>query len=145
MKEFATAARAATDEESERFIEFSLDGEVYRSLEPTPGQTVMIMSAFAEYTTITERVAGTIDYFFGMLDPESAAVLQRRLLARDDPFELAQVTEILSYLMEEWTGRPFTPPSDSSPSHANGGRKSTASARRSESIRSVSGSIGSAT
>jgi hypothetical protein len=143
LKEFATAARAATTDEDA--IEFKLDGEVYRSLQPTPGQTVMIMTAFGDRTSINERVAGTIDFFFGLLDQPSAVALQHRLLDRNDPFELEQITEILSYLMEEWTGRPFTPPSGSTPSRVNGGQKSTASARRSESIRSVSESIGSAT
>jgi hypothetical protein len=145
IKEFSTAAKFEAEEaEAEEFIEFKLDDGVYRAYRPTTGQTAVMMSSLADYTTITERVAGTIDYFFGMLDADSSATLTRRLMDREDPFELAQINEIMSYLVEQWTGRPITPPSVSSRSRVNGGRRSTASARPKESIRSISESTGSA-
>ena len=146
IKEFVVAAE--NDEtEVEKPVEFKIKGgdEVYRAYRPTPGQTVMLFARLDKLASVTEQTAAMIDYFFDCLDEQSHRTLARKLMDRDDPFEIEDISEINTWLMEEWGARPTQPSSDSSPSRANGGRKSTGNSRRAASTRSVSASTVSST
>jgi hypothetical protein len=131
MREFISAAlESDEDPEVEAPTEFSQDGEVFRAYRPTGGQVAVLLSKTAStHATAPERVAAMIDFFAGVLDEESHQILVRRLMDRNDKFELEDVNNILVYLMEEWAARPTKSPSASTSSQRNGGRKSTGGSR----------------
>lgn len=140
MKEFATAVRAV--QEDEDYLEFVLveedeDGEavrtVCRAYPPGDGQVAMMMAGMGRHTSNETRVAAIIDFLIGVLDEESHRYITDRLLDRRDPFGLAEINEILHWLVEEWGGRPTKSPSDFSPSRKAVGQKSTRSTSKSTS------------
>ncbi len=147
MKEFKTATKAASSDNPEVLepIEFTIDDTKVRAYPPSPGQLAMMFTAMGEYASEGRQVSGIIDFFFGLLDEDSHKDLGRRLMDRTDNFELEQLIEIMSWLMEEFAGRPTRPPSDSSQLPTPIGPKSTASARNGASTRSRSASTVSAT
>jgi hypothetical protein len=146
VKEFAVAAKARDEDDADIStpIEFKVGDDVLRAYRPEVGQ-VAIMYARMDDTVAadSERIAAMIDFFMGLLDKESRRLLTRRLMDRDDDFEMEDVNDILNWLMEEWSGRPTRPSSASSRSRQNGGRKSTGKQLAVESTPSDSASIAS--
>jgi hypothetical protein len=124
IKEFVTALRAA-EEPDEEHVEFTIDGHVLKCYRPSPAQLAYAMSAVGRRRETSEKVAGIIDFFVEVLDEESQAYVENRLLNRKDPFGLDEVEQVLEWMVEEWTARPTEPPSGSTRSRSNGGRKST--------------------
>jgi hypothetical protein len=123
MKEFITAIEEATEDQDEALV-FSLDGRELRAYKPTDGQIAMTMASLGRHTSDGTKIAGIIDFFVTVMDDQSHQYVVDRLLSREDPLGLLQVEEVLSWMVEEWTGRPTQPLSVSTPSRANGGRKS---------------------
>lgn len=123
MKEFLTAAEEAT-EDQEQPIEFMLDGVPLKAYRPTQGQIAMAMAATSRHASIATQTAGAIDFFVNIFDDMSHQHVVERLLSREDPLGLEQVQEIISWLMEEWSGRPTQPLSVSTQSRQSGGPKS---------------------
>lgn len=145
MKEFACAAKAADDPDIEIPTMFKVGDLTCRAYQPTSGQVAMMFSRASERNEDGERTAATIDFMLGIFDKETSKELGSRLLDRDDPFELENLTEIFEWLMEEWGARPTQSPSASSRSRASGGRKSTGKPRAVESTHLVSASTASST
>jgi len=145
MKEFTTAAKAAVAEDDDGVITFMVDDLEVKAYQPSSGQMAMVYQALSDYNSDQRKVAGIIDFFFGLLDNDAEQALGRRLLSREDPFDLDQVTEIISWLVEEWAGRPTQSSSGSTRSPTPIGPKSTATSRNGGSTRSRSPSTASAT
>jgi hypothetical protein len=144
MLEFVTAARqhpesAIADAEP---ITFTVDGEEFTAHPPTPGQLALIMAAQTS-RSMTERIAAIIDFMDCLLDESGQERFRDRLMDRDDPFDVEQVQEVISGLMEEWTARPTQRSSDSSSSQASTGRSSTVKRRSGATTSSTSRSVGS--
>ena len=123
MKEFKTALRAA-DKPDEESLTFKVDGHELVCFMPTPAQFAYAMSSVGRRRDTGEKLAGIIDFFVEVLDEESQQYIENRLLDRKDPFGLEEVSAIMEWMVEEWTGRPTEPPSVSTRSRANGGQKS---------------------
>lgn len=132
MKEFTTALREVTEPADEP-MEFSVDGQALVCYQPSDGQLAMLMASVGRHISKTQQVAGIINFFVEVMDEPSHIYLTERLLDRTDPFGLEEVTEIMSWMIEEWTGRPTQSLSVSTPSRTNGGRKSTRRTSRSTS------------
>lgn len=132
MKEFITAAEQS-DADEEQPLEFSIDGQVLRAFRPTEGQIAMTMVTLGRHTSEQKKIAGIIDFFVEILDEDSYQYVVDRLLSRTDPIGLTQVSEILSWMVEEWTGRPTQPPSVSTRSRQTGGQRSKRTTPRSTS------------
>lgn len=132
MKEFTTAAEESL-EDAEAPLEFAIDGQILRAFKPTDGQIAITMSALGRHTSDQTKTAGVIDFFVQILDEESYDYVVNRLLSRTDPLGLAEVEEVLEWLVEEWTGRPTQPPSVSTQSRSSGGPKSRRTTPRSTS------------
>src|SRR5690348_17141128 len=108
MKEFTTAANEvlADNGEDERVWEFKVDGRECRAFKPKDGQLAVLMATTHSHASSAERVAGIINFFVAVLDDESHAYIVQKLLDRTDPFGLEEVTSIMNWLIEEWSGRP---------------------------------------
>lgn len=140
-KEFVTAAKAVAAEGTaeEGLLNFDLvkmvrdaegnevEGE-RRTLyahRPDDGQLSMLMAVTSSMADKRTKVAGIINFFVAVMDEDDHAYITSRLLDRHDPFGIEEVTSILFWMIEEWTGNPTDEPSGSTPSRPSGGRKST--------------------
>jgi len=131
MRQFSTAGKQTSEEtfEGAEPLTFVLDDFEYTALPPTPAQFAVFMSTQAESRDVSDRVAGVIDFFDGLLTEEARRTFRKRLLDRDDPFDFDMVQEIMEWLVEEWSARPTQPSSGSVASRTNTGRRSTAKPR----------------
>jgi len=129
MKRYSTEDRASDQMEDVEPIKFQVDEDTFVATAPTQTQFAIFLSTQAERREWTERIAGVVDFFDGLLDEDSRRVFRRRLLDRDDHLDFAMVDEIMEDLMTEWLDRPTMPGSDSSSSVKPIGRSSTAKRR----------------
>lgn len=126
MREFTTAAKAAaTPEEPDQYLPFVIDGVELKSFRPTDGQFALLMAAMAgDFAGDAEQAATLINFFLSVLDTAGRHYVTQRLMARDDEFGLANVSSILEWMVEEWSGNPTkssfvsmpSPPVDGEPS-----------------------------
>lgn len=85
------------------------------------------------------RVAGSlIEFLCSLVDDIDARYIGRLILDHKSGFDIYDVEELLTDLIEEWGERPTKPASGSSPSQAPTGKRSTANSRRVGSTRSTS-------
>jgi len=127
VKEFVTAAERIENEDTpdDDYVEFAVDGFEVKAYRPDDGQLAVLYAMTGRHTTTPEKIAGTVNFFFGLLDEDSHTHLAQRLMDRNDDFGIAKVNEILTYLVEQWSGRPTRQSSGSSGSQRPTGRKST--------------------
>jgi hypothetical protein len=126
VKEFTTALREVTDpQDDEEGWQFKVDGHELTCYPPAEGQLAVLMASTSRHTSVSEQIAGIINFFVEVMDGPSHAYLVGRLLDRNDPFGLNEVTEIMGWMVEEWSGRPTQPSSGSTRSRSSGGRRST--------------------
>lgn len=93
---------------------------------PGEGQILVLMTdVMGRRAGTAEKLAGIIDFFTDVLDPESKDYIVKRLLDPEDPFGLEEIQPIVFGLVEEWGGRPTKLPSDYASSRKTGGQKST--------------------
>jgi len=139
MKEFISAIEEAeqTEEPGEVPLEFMLDGHELKAYRPTDGQLALLMSSLSRHTSMNTKIAGCIDFFVEVLDPDSHAYVVGRLLSRENPIPFEKVQEIIEWMSEEWTGRPTQRPSGSTPSQRSGGQRSRRTTSRSTSLESA--------
>lgn len=87
------------------------------------------------------RVAsGLIEFACSLMDDMDARYVGRLILDRGSGFDIYDMEELLTDLVEEWGERPTKPASGSSPSQAPTGKRSTANSRRVGSTRQISAS-----
>lgn len=90
------------------------------------------------------RVAASmIEFACSLMDDLDARYVGRLILDRNSGFDIYDMEELLTDLVEEWGERPTKPASGSSPSQATTGKRSTANSRRVGSTRVTSPSTGS--
>jgi hypothetical protein len=73
---------------------------------PRDGQVAMMMARMGRHSSTSDKIAGIIDFFVDILDDEDHQYVVGRLMDRNDPFGIADVTDIMGYLVEEWAARP---------------------------------------
>ena len=85
------------------------------------------------------RVAsGLIEFLCSLVEDIDARYIGRLILDHNSGFDVYDVEEILTDLVEDWGERPTKPASGSSPSQATTGKPSTARSRRVWSTRQTS-------
>lgn len=90
------------------------------------------------------RVASSlIEFLCSLLSDIDARYVGRLVLDKNSGFDVWDVEEILTDLVEEWGENPTKPASGSSPSQATTGKRSTANSRRVGSTRTTSTPTGS--
>lgn len=131
MKSFSTAGKHTSDDgfEGAEPIQFELDGVTYTAYPPTGAQFALFMASQASHASQADGIAAIIDFFDGMLEPETQRIYRERLVDRDDPFDFDTVQEILEFLIEEWSANPTKSPQDSPQSPPKTGPRSTAKRR----------------
>lgn len=128
MKEFTTAATKTADEDEGvevEWMEFKHDGEVWRYQQPSSTQFALLMAAFGRYGNDADKMAGIIDFFVGVLDPETHRKVVARLFDPTDKFGLKQVEDICKWMLDEDAGRPTDSRSGSTGSRPTTGQKSS--------------------
>lgn len=125
MREFTTAVLDAHDEPEEDADQIKIDDRICTFHRPTDGQVAMYLSGVGRHTSTFEKVAAGVDLFIGMFDEADQAWLSGRLLDREDRFGMDAIMTILHSMIEEWSGTPTQPRSDSAGSRTPTGRKST--------------------
>jgi hypothetical protein len=126
VREFVTAAeKAETDEGGPEPLVFTLDGEELRAYQPSEGQFALLMMAMGRHTTQTDQFSGILEFFVQVLDRDSEQLVLNRMMRRETTIPMETIADILTWMIEEWGGRPFQKPSASTSSRRTGGRKST--------------------
>jgi hypothetical protein len=127
MKEFTTAVQHAEQEDAgtKYDLEFGIDGVMCRARRPKDGQLAVLMATTGRHSSMNERIAGIINFFIAVLDEPSHTYVVGRLLDSEDEFGLEQVEQVMSWMVEEWSGRPTEAPSVSTQSPPSTGRSST--------------------
>lgn len=127
MREFVTAAEKAeeSDEGGPEPLVFAIDGQELRAYQPSEGQMALLMMAMGRYTTQTDQFAGLLDFFIQVLDFESEQYVLNRMSNRETTIPIEVIGDILTWMVEEWGGRPFQKRSGSTSSRPSAGRKST--------------------
>lgn len=146
MKAFTTAAKAANHERELPIgppVEFEYDDRKCTANAPTGPQLAVFLAAFSDTAEAQVSVTDTINFFHGRFAREDASYFKKRLLDPNDAFEFEEIVEIITYLLEEWSGRPTGSPSASAPSRTATGRRSTATPQDKVLIPSGSGSTAS--
>jgi hypothetical protein len=133
IKEFNTAAkRVDADDDAEIMadVEFMVDKRKIVAHGPTSSQMTLFMSAATGYGSDADAIATSINFLWELMEDEDARYLKRRLLKADDKFGADDIANILTYLIEEWSGgRPTKPSSGSANSRSRSGSGSTARQR----------------
>lgn len=96
---------------------FRIDGDLFEAAQALPGQT---LAQFAvrfdgvENTTVDKQLDAFAEALSMVLLPDSNALFQKRLKDLENPIELDQASDVITWLMEEYGMRPTQPSSDSS-------------------------------
>ena len=122
MKNFETAARRGVPAVSNPVdIPFQIDGTDFTAHPPTSGQLALFILAQGQggYSVI----GAMFTFLESILDEDGVVAIREKLT---DGVELSLITDIISYLIEEWSARPTKPSSASSGSRKVTGNTSTA-------------------
>lgn len=92
----------------------TVDGEEVEQVErhevtahpPKEGQVALMMARMGRHSSTPDKIAGIIDFFVEILDDEDHQYVVNRLLDRKDPFGITEVTEVMTWLVQEWGQRP---------------------------------------
>lgn len=151
MKEFLTQAISPQEQkkvDDEGKIAFKHDGRDVVFFMPGAGQLAALLQLSAavkakgEDNVDPQVLIAYIETFFGLMDRETQQHFRTRLLDRTDAFDLTTpggVSDILNYVVEQWSGgRPTKKPSGSQPSRRATGKGSTGTTRAKASTSSTS-------
>jgi len=131
VKQFTTAARRGTSALPDATpVEFEYevrDGEfvTMHAHPPTTGQLALFVSDQATKGGMGS-ITAMLELFMVVLDEKDYEIIKDQL---HDGLDLEVITEIFSWLMEEWGLRPTRPSSGLSPSRRTNGQRSTARRR----------------
>lgn len=147
VKEFALALGRELGDEPEELMPFKMAGDDTQlyALMPTEADVALVAGAMSRYAEDGELVVAIFDLFWSLMDEPTGIHLRRRLRDRKDPFTVADVMNVLEWIVEERTGRPTKPSSGSTASQPSTGARSTVNSRPRASTRSRSRQTGSAT
>lgn len=127
MREFTTAVgRVEGHQLPGKPITFRHDGREVTFNRPTETQIALLATAVGGYGGDMAGTTTIIAMFFEMAEDQTARYFRGRLFDRTDPFDLVGdggLLDILTSLMEEWTGNPTqSPPASTSAQRPTGGR-----------------------
>jgi hypothetical protein len=125
LREFVTAVEDAFDPDKDQGQRISLDGHELTVFKPTDGQYMIYIAETGRHATSEQQIAAAVNFFMGMFEEDDQAYLAGRLLDRNDSFGMKKIEEIVSAVVEDWSGRPTQQSSDSATRQKPGGRKST--------------------
>lgn len=113
-----------------RQLQFRIDDDLFEAARALPGKTLARFAArFAdiEKTPLTQQLDVFAEALGMVLLPESNARFQKRLDDLEQPIELEQASDVITWLLEEYGLRPTEPSSESSsgPSSPASGTNST--------------------
>jgi hypothetical protein len=144
MLEFAAAATAHEAGEDEDVVEVGLAGRTLIARRPTTAQSVLFSSMQMDGDG-GKRASGMFTMLDILFNPSDRAYIKNLILERKLDFDdLIGGSEqnpdggIIDSILAEFGARPTQPSTDSSPSRAAGGRKSTGRAPGKGSTRSTS-------
>lgn len=69
---------------------------------PKDGQVALMMARMGRHSGTNDKLAGIIDFFVGVLDEADHQYVVERLMDGNDPFGINDVTEVMTYIVEEW-------------------------------------------
>lgn len=122
MREFEVAVgRAAVNKADD--ISFKLDEDEMIAKAPTSGQLALFMRGGREGGM--GSLQSLLDLMESVLRPADYKLVQRRLRQGMD---MKIVSDVATYLIEEWSGRPIQVPSDSTQTPSGTGPESTETA-----------------
>lgn len=138
MREFSTAVAELEAEELDLEYphEFKLDGVVCRFRNVTGGEFTMLMASYTRHSKTADKISAAIDLMVNVLDDESRAHIEGRLMDPKDPFDFRYVAGdddipgIIPMMIEEWEGNPTNGPSGSTPRPQRTGSGSKRSTRK---------------
>lgn len=90
-------------------LRFRIDDDVFEARGMVAAERIMEMSSLGDRVDAaedTEKLNVMVQIFRLALMPESFERFNARLRDDDDPIGLAQVTELIQWLMETYAGRP---------------------------------------
>jgi hypothetical protein len=126
MEQFSTASRRGhTAVTNDVDVAFLWDDVEMVAHPPTTGQLALFLASQGKGNS--KSLAGLFDLLSEVLEPEHWALIERELR---DGVDAEMCTEVVRYLIGEWTGRPTTPRSGSPTSRKPTGTSSTAKPRR---------------
>jgi hypothetical protein len=102
-----------TSPPSKEPIQFDVDGDVFEAAGAPPGGALLDVVAFATGTNL-QRMKAIGDFLDVALLPESRDRFLARLRSTDRPISLATASQIMAWLLGQYSGRP-TVPSTSTP------------------------------
>jgi hypothetical protein len=115
MREFVTSAEKAEAPEAGESQTVKIDGREVTFNAPDTNQLILLTAAIEASENSGILAATLINSFFAMIESdEDQSHLRARLFNSKDHFGLDTITEILSSLMEEWSGKATRPSSGSS-------------------------------
>jgi hypothetical protein len=137
---------AEANDDVEDAMPFQIEGDDTQlyAYPPTEGQLVLLVGAVGDAEP-GQQAATVITVFWSLLEENTAAILRRRLGDRHDSFGLADIMNIIEWIVEETTARPTQSSLASLPSRATSGHLSTGGAPRKARARSTSHPIASTT
>lgn len=141
MKQFVIAKSAKEG------TPFEIDGDVFvaRPAADLPGGILLDLAATMTGDT-SEQTLAMFSFLRLALEPESVALLEKRLRDPERPIPIPMVGEVATWLMEEvYSGRPTEPPAPSGNGRSSTGESSTDGVPPKGSTRSKSPSTDSAT
>lgn len=109
---------------------------------PHPGAFIYLNNMLGVNEPL-QVASSLIEFICELMDDMDARYVGRLILNKNSGFDVYDVEEILTDLIEEWGEYPTKPASGSSPSQATTGKRSTANSRRVASTRSTSRSTAS--
>lgn len=137
MQQFQTALKEK-EAQTEEGLTFKIDDVEMTAYQPDSAQMAVLVSGFGRFSSDTDKIATFIDFFAAVLDDQSQSYVVHRLLDREDPFGLKELSEIGQWMLEEWGGFPTQQPSGSQPSAST----TTARSKRTTTKRTSSASRG---
>jgi hypothetical protein len=127
MREFITSAQNGDVEPTGEEQTIKIDGREVTFRSPNPSQIVLIVAAIESSAQSVSLAAAMINAFFSIIkNPADASHLRGRLFDSEDAFDMVNIAEIMSALMEEWSGKATPPSSEQSSSQPPTGRTSRA-------------------
>lgn len=125
MKSFDTSARQAeAGVANDADVEFELDGEVLVAHAPTAGQLALFLTANTGGGV--QSLVAMFDLLATVIDDDAVDLLKEKL---GEGMEITVITDIITFLVEEWSAHPTEPSSGASASRKSTGKASTAKPR----------------
>ncbi len=101
-----------------RVVRFRIDDDVFEGLPDLPAMLLVefasAMAKLDETTDIKDQPKVFRDLFNMVLTDESAARFIERMSSKTEPISIAQIDQIMPWIMEQYGMRPTEPSSDSS-------------------------------